>query len=251
MNQVNFCNSFVFNIFKFDNYHFTDCSKNPVQRHYFGYLTKGTCIIKTAHTELTLKPGEVFYIPKGLKYQSQWFGAEENKIEFYSFGFAIAPTENSFVLQKISCTPTAKAIFEELRTQIPFTEKGIGILYRFFGEVAEQMEYAKKPCRNSAVEKATQYISQNPYIKISQVAAHCNMSESAIYSLFKKHIGKTPNEFRLQVLCEQAVNLLSTTDKSVQEISDTVGFSSTSYFRKILKKHTGKTPLQIRKESAF
>lgn len=251
MNEVNFCNSFVFNILKFDNYHFTDYSKNPVPKHYFGCLTKGTCIIKTAHTELTLKPGEIFYIPKGLKYQSRWFGGEENKIEFYSFGFTIAPTENSFLLQKISCTPTAKALFEELHAQIPFTEKGIGILYRFFGEVAERMERTKKPYRNPTVEKAIHYISQEPCMKISQVAVNCNMSESAIYSLFKKHIGKTPNEFRLQILCEQAVNLLSTTNKSVQEISDTVGFSSTSYFRKILRKHTGKTPLQIRKESEF
>lgn len=251
MNQVNFCNSFVFHIFKFDNYHFTDYSKKPVPRHYFGYLTKGTCMIKTVHTELSLKPGEIFYIPKGLKYQSQWFGGEEKKIEFYSFGFAIAPTKNDFVLQKISCSPKINELLKELCTQIPFTEKGIGILYRFFGEVAEQMQQAKKPYSNPAVEMATQYIFQNPYARISQVAANCNMSESAIYALFKKHIGKTPNEVRLQVLCEQAVNLLSTTNKSVQEISDTVGFSSTSYFRKILRKHTGKTPLQIRKESAF
>lgn len=251
MNQVTFCNSFSFHIFKFDNYHFTDFSQNPVPKHYFGCLTKGTCSIKTAHTNLTLKPGEIFYIPKGLNYQSQWFGGEENKIEFYSFGFDYAPTKKDFILQKVPCTPKSNELFEELCAQIPFTERGIGILYRFFGEVAEQMQQAKKSYSNPAVEMAAQYISKNPYARISQVAAHCNMSESAIYALFKKHIGKTPNEFRLQVLCEQAVNLLSTTNKSVQEISDTVGFSSTSYFRKILRKHTGKTPLQIRKESAF
>ena len=48
-----------------------------------------------------------------------------------------------------------------------------------------------------------------------------------------------------------AVNLLSTTNRPVQQISDAAGFSSTSYFRKLLRKYTGKTPLQIRKESLF
>jgi AraC-like DNA-binding protein len=83
------------------------------------------------------------------------------------------------------------------------------------------------------------------------VAAYCHVSTSGLYSIFKKQLGKTPNELHAEILCEKAVSLLSTTDKSVQEISDTLGFSSTSYFRKILKKHTGKAPLEIRKEAAF
>jgi len=251
LDEANFYNCFLFNIFRLDNYHFTDHTQKPIPKHYFGCLVKGKCIIKTEDTQLAFMPNEVFYIPKGLKYQSYWFGDEENKIEFYSFGFDIAPTKNSFILQKVHCTPKAKDLFEELCTQIPFTEKGIGMLYRFFGEVAEQMQQSNKSHNNLTVEKATQYISRNPYAKVSQVAAHCNVCESAIYALFKKHIGRTPNDMRLQALCEQAVTLLSTTNKPVQEISDSLGFSSTSYFRKILRKHTGKTPLEIRRESAF
>ncbi|MBE6762725.1 MAG: AraC family transcriptional regulator, partial [Ruminococcaceae bacterium] len=65
------------------------------------------------------------------------------------------------------------------------------------------------------------------------------------------HLDKTPNQFRNEILCEKAISLLTTTNKSVQEISDTLNFSSTSYFRKILKAHTGKTPLEIRKKSDF
>ena len=56
----------------------------------------------------------------------------------------------------------------------------------------------------------------------------------------------TPNEMRQQIAVEMAVKLLITTEKSVQQISDKLGFSSTDYFRRILRKHTGKTPRQIR-----
>lgn len=251
MNDAEFCNSFLFNIFSFTNYHFTDCSKRPVPRHYFGWLTRGRAVIRSAQQELHLDAGDVFYIPKGLKYQSQWFGDAENRIEFYSFGFLIAPTKSAFVLQKIPCDPQAQAMFAQLCREIPFTENGIGKLYRFFGQVAVQMQQAEKPYINPVVEEATRYISHNPNARISQVAAHCSISESGLYALFKKHTGKTPNDIRLAALCDRAVALLSTTNKSVQDISDSVGFSSTSYFRKILRKHTGKTPLEIRKEAAF
>ena len=54
-----------------------------------------------------------------------------------------------------------------------------------------------------------------------------------------------------EILCEKAVQLLTTTDLSVEEISNRLLFSSSSYFRKIFKKYTGKTPRQIRKDSQY
>jgi transcriptional regulator GlxA family with amidase domain len=43
------------------------------------------------------------------------------------------------------------------------------------------------------------------------------------------------------------VELLLTTNKKIEEISEMTGFSSGSYFRKVLKKHLGYTPREIRK----
>jgi len=44
-----------------------------------------------------------------------------------------------------------------------------------------------------------------------------------------------------------SVHLLTSTDLSPSQISDSLGFSSVSYFRKVLRQHTGQSPLQIRK----
>lgn len=248
MKEADFYKSFRFNIFNFSNYHLTDNTKIPTRYHYFGYLIKGKAKIKAGSKELLLSPNEIFYIPKGLKYQSEWFGEE---IKFYSFGFEISPINKFFALQKISCSDKAKAIFNELCKEIPITEKGIGKLYYFFGEVCDDMQQTKNGHSNPTVEKATEYMTCNLNFKISDIAKYCNVSESGIYSLFKRNLNKTPNDIKNQILCEKAVSLLTTTNKSVQEISDSLGFSSTSYFRKILKSYTGKTPLEIRKESTF
>ena len=251
MNETNFFKSFNFNILKFNKYHLTDNTKTPIGCHYFGCIIKGSAKIKTQKTELLLRPNEIFYFPKGLKYQSQWFGENEGDVIFYSFGFEISPINKSFVLQKINCNNTAKELFKDLCANISNKEKSIGILYHFFGEAADCMQQAKKEHVNPTVEKAIECINQNPNIKISQLAKACDISESGIYLLFKKYTGKTPNDIRLEILCDKAVTLLTTTNKTIQEISDTLGFSSTSYFRKIFKTHTGKNPLQTRKDSAF
>ena len=75
------------------------------------------------------------------------------------------------------------------------------------------------------------------------------LKEATLYTAFKRH-GSTPNQTRQKLLVKQAKQLLTTTDSSVQTISDQLGFSSSSYFRKILRRYTGKTPMQIRKAGA-
>lgn len=251
MNNIEFYNSFKFNVFRLNKYHFTDQSKNPVPRHYFGYLIKGTAKIKSKNVEILLHPDEIFYIPKGLKYQSQWYGENGKDIVFYSFGFEFLPTNKTFELQKICCDNIAKEIFNELCDEVNSSEKRIGKLYYFFEKVAPNMKRTEQSHLNVVVEKAIEYISSNPNARNSEVAKHCNVSEPGLYSIFKRNLNKTPNTVRNEILCEKAVLLLTTTNKSIQEISEELSFSSTSYFRKILKLYIGKTPREIRKNSAF
>ncbi len=251
MYETNFLKSFHFRVIQFEKYHLTNNMKKPVPLHFFACLIRGTAMIKTQKNELRVRPGEIFYIPKGLTYQSHWYGENGKQVEFYSFGFANLPSDKSFTLQKINCDTAARKIFDRLCGCWADMEKSVGALYSFFGEVAGGMERSKAPRQNFMFEKAISYLTKDPQIKISDVAQKCFISESAVYLLFKRHTGKTPNAVRLEILCDKAVTLLSTTDRSVQEISDTLGFSSTSYFRKILRKHTGKTPLEIRREAYY
>lgn len=248
MTEAEFYKQFTYNIYEFNNHHFTDNSKKPVQHHYFGCLITGTAIIKTKNAELVLNPNEIFYIPKGLTYQSEWFG---EKIKFYSFGFKVSPINKSFVLQKVNTSNKAKELFDELCKDIDSSQKNIGKLFYFFEQVADGMKLSESTHIHPTIQKAIECINENPNQRISDIAKYCNISEPGIYALFSRHLNKTPNALRNEILCNKAILLLTTTNKSVQEISDTVGFSSASYFRKMLRKHTGKTPLQIRKESVF
>lgn len=69
--------------------------------------------------------------------------------------------------------------------------------------------------------------------------------------LFKEKAGCTPNDYKLKVKYQKGTELLLTTDKSVEEISAIIGFSSASHFRRVLKSQIGLTPKEVRKNSNF
>ena len=60
----------------------------------------------------------------------------------------------------------------------------------------------------------------------------------------------TAIEYRNLVRTDVAMQLLLTTDKSVEEISEEVGFSSAVYFRRVFKKNTGVNCREYRRANA-
>ena len=213
-------------------------------------MIKGNCKILTADNELFIEAGDLFYIPKGLPYQSFW--QSEDDLRFLSFGFNFFPEsdKNDFILQKIKCD---EKIINEIK-KIPIKKNldsiTIGAFYSALSLVLPLLKENKtKKNYHVILEKAKSYIYDNPNCNVGDIARHCLISESALYHIFKKYADTTPNALIQKLRCEKGVILLKTTDKSVQQISDDLGFSSTSYFRKILYLNMGKTPREIRKNS--
>ena len=73
------------------------------------------------------------------------------------------------------------------------------------------------------------------------------ISEAALYSAFKKSSDITLNQLRNNLLLEKAKDILITTDKPIECISDVLRFSSTSYVRKKFKQYFNMTPTEMRK----
>lgn len=226
------------------NYHTYQRKGTP--QHFFGYIEAGQCEIVSEQITITATVGDVFYIPKGLRYHSYWHS--KDTIKFKSFGFQYLPENRTeqYLLQKIYCDQSIKALFKSLPTNQAANSALIGDFYSAVAKILPYMQ-SEQSKGNAVVEKAKNFIMENPTCNIPEIARHCLISEAALYNIFRKETNYTPNSLRQKTLCEKAVLLLSTTDLSVQNISDSLGFSSTSYFRKILFKHIGQTPRQIRK----
>ena len=251
MNNQQFFNCFKFYKISFCKQHHTDhISDNGSPLNYIGMMIHGRSelIGKTNHIENGA--GDIFFIPKGWRYESFWYPDSTGSVEWYSLGFDLIPiNENRYpVLQKIYPSDVQLALLNEITQNLRVDCKNIGNLYTFLSAVLETAEYAESALPTAA-DTAADLISKNPYCNISEIAVLCSVSESGLYGIFKKRFGITPNDYRQKALCDIAVKLLTTTDLSIETISNRLNFSSSSYFRKILKKHTNMTPSQIRKHS--
>lgn len=98
-----------------------------------------------------------------------------------------------------------------------------------------------------AIERILQRVNQiTNTVVISDIANACGYSEFYTMKLFKQYTGETivdySNKYRIYV----AANKLLTTDKSVCEIAQEVGFTNISYFNRQFKRMFNLTPLTAR-----
>lgn len=248
MNNAISSDSFLFWEITRDVYHHSD-NHIGAPWHYLAYMLKGRCrIVSNRHT-IDVTEGDVFYIPMNLPYQSYWYGDPE--IRFLSFAFRLFPeAENdAYCLQTIPCDSPIKDAIRGIPTGPTLSSEALGQFYSVLTGLLPLMKHETRVKTDVLLLRAQQHLREHPDSTVRDIARHLDIGESTVYTLFKNGLGKTPNTVRQELLCEKAVFLLTTTDLSVQEISDTLGFSSTSYFRKTLRRHTGQSPRELRKSA--
>lgn len=246
MNDVIFFKNFNFNNFIFNGVNHRDNSRG-VGMHFIGFMKQGKGVIVSGDTRLEIMEKEMFYIPKGYKYHSYWIG--DNIVKFDSIGFKYFPVNNSngYILQKINYDKELFNYFAPLSECKEINTNTIGILYTLLDRLQSVLTKAEMGKDEYIVENIMNQMQKNPLETISQYSQKCGVGETAVYHYFKKTLNKTPNRVRQEIACQKAIDILTTTDYSVEEVCSRTGFSSASYFRKVLFSVTGKTPSQIRK----
>lgn len=249
MNNTLFSNSFAFREFRFKkSYRYTDM-RSGADKHFVACMRKGRCRIVSEENTIEVEEGDIFYIPMDLRYQSYWYG--DGAICFDSFGFRFFPNreERSYPLQKLSSMSEDLQLADRVKEWEGSSSDAIFAFYRLLEHLLPRMIY--KEANNEIQIKAKRFLYANPFAPVAAVAKACGISQSGLYAAFKRSAGYTPNTLRQKVLTDKAVQMLTETDISVEEISSRLRFSSTAYFRKVLKKHTGLAPTQIRKGTSF
>ena len=243
MDNVNFYNSFLFNTPSFQKSHYTDM-RGGIPKHYLALMLSGHSRIVAENARIEADAGELFYIPKGLCYQSFW--ESDTVVSWHSLGFDVFPDSETrrFRLQKIECGEKEKALAELIAKEKNCT--AVGLLYELLGTLLPKM---KTESGKPLVSAAERVLKADLRCSADELAKACGMSVSGFYARFLREAGTTPNEFRKTLIVQNAEELLRTTDLSVEQISERLGFSSSSYFRKVLFAKTGKTPTAIRKNS--
>ena len=93
-------------------------------------------------------------------------------------------------------------------------------------------------------QKIMEYISGHyaEDIKMSEVAAACNICESYLYKVFKQHTGLKMNDYLNFTRIMHAERLMRESDLPLMEIADQCGFHDSNYFSTVFKKYKNMPP---------
>ncbi len=124
-----------------------------------------------------------------------------------------------------------------------YTKILFSLLNRKMGEKVSREENA-----NETVLEIMEYVNSRCYEKISldEIAQKCFYNPTYLSHIFKKYCGQTLSAYIKEKRIQYAVELLETTNYTVERISEKVGYSDKTLFYRMFKEVTGKRPSDYR-----
>ncbi len=251
MNSSRFCKSFRFYHVTHRRVSRTDNSRG-ITDHFLARLLCGEGRIETADGEtLHLRAGDVFYLPRGLRYCSIWTPGEGGTVEWDAARFSEFPAEEegSFSLQCIKPSPRALGYLQA----VEYSDKApgltsVGLFLAALGQLLPDMKKGSADPRARLWKRAQTYLEEHPRLRVPELARHCGMSESGLYAFFRSYAATTPVNEKNRILAGRALFLLRTTDEPSEAIAGSLGLQSAAYLNKLLRRHTGKSIAEHRRD---
>lgn len=128
-----------------------------------------------------------------------------------------------------------------------------GLLYLFLSTIVsegEEVSVFEESRDKYYVDKSVMFINNNYInnIKVSDIANYIGLNRSYLFTLFKKHLNLSPQEYLIKVRINRACELLKQYELSICDVSRSIGYSDSLAFSKVFKKHIGISPKEYRKK---
>ena len=216
----------------------------------FMYCIQGGFDFDFGDYKISLRPGEMLYLPYGCAYTNVVTGANA---EYYQIQFSVydgnAPTclrDKACLTKKYESDKYLSLISEAYESYVRNkSSKSIclGNLLKMIGyfESEDKGNIHRKSL--TSVGPALTHIERhyNQDTTVEELAQMGSMSVSGLEKVFKKAFGMTPARYRNNIRTEHAKQLLHG-GYSIEETANITGFSDRYYFSKIFKKSVGLSP---------
>ena len=238
---------------------------NTVRENYvIHYIRKGCGTFSSAGSPLVkLKQGDCFILPKGVPC---FYQADENDPWEYSWiGLSGIRTGEIFAASSISEKNYLRQIQDtEFKNSLSRLYESLhlthntknsllteSLLYKMFHDLLDEFpaEITRKTNSQTQFRLAVEYMRDNydTGCSILDVCRGLSVSRSYLYSLFKKFAGSSPQKFLTEIRMEEAEHLLKDTDRSIQNIADSIGYGDSFTFSKAFRKSRGCSPTDFRR----
>ena len=120
-------------------------------------------------------------------------------------------------------------------------------LYSRFPD-SDPLDLQAQPDRHPVIERTHKFIQLHLHEPLTpaQIAKQGQLSPAQLNRLLKTHTGLSTMNYVTKLRMDSARLLLFSSELSVQEISELVGFRQLPYFSRTFHRHVGCTPLQFR-----
>lgn len=136
---------------------------------------------------------------------------------------------------------------EHAKSITEITQIGINMYVDYITLVHKQRI---NPTYSKAIQSTCDYIENhlNEKLPVETLANRVGYSCYYLSRMFKKETGFSIDEYTRNVKIERAKLMLSSSQDSIQDISDALGFGGRNYFTSIFRKITGMPPAAYRKK---
>lgn len=100
------------------------------------------------------------------------------------------------------------------------------------------------------IRHASNFLAENlnePF-SLARLSKECGLSPSRLAHLFREQIGIPPQQYQEKLRLQWATELLRSSNLSVSEIAEEIGYANAFYFSARFKKAFGKSPAYYRKQ---
>jgi|SaaInlStandDraft_1057018.scaffolds.fasta_scaffold14297_2 AraC-like DNA-binding protein len=238
----------------------------------------GSTVHFTTEQESPLKPGDVFFVPKGAQHGYRHSNNltlvnvmyDPDRLRLPDSDLRSLPGYHAFFLlghkfqkdMKPLHLPQPKldeiariieSIEDEIRHSSPgYMAMALAQLSQLIVSLSRTYSSELTPPQEGSelrIADAMAYVETHldQEVSIPKLMKLTNLSESSLLRAFKKTVQMGPLEFHLHQRIRRSCRLLRKSDLSVTEIGFRVGFNDSNYFSRQFKKRMNMTPTEYRK----
>ncbi len=223
----------------------------------FEYVVSGVGYIETPEEKYTVTAGDFYFLNK-LRYHIYYADANQPyekifivlKGSFVDFLVSNYHIFDSVYIKKCSLRNLMMHIINILDREGPLNYDRIALSVLELFQQVFPSPYQSNPTANRIPEMIKNYIDTHitERITLEDISRNLYLSKSHIERVFKKEYGQTPMAYCAQQKIILVASMLVTTDYSLSQIAQQLGFSDVKYMSKSFKRIKGKTPMEYKRE---
>ncbi len=200
------------------------------------------------HDLLIMLPNERIHYKALEPWSISWLGLYGQTVKEYIDLLGVTPQNPILHVSLYNELKTVMDNIYDISKNISLSSKlsVTGLIYEFFSVLMQNSTLVQKTDRINSALKIIDY-NYCTNISVEQIAKRLSLDPAYFSRKFTEKVGISPKKYILHKRIERAKELLSVTDASVFEISNSVGYEDSFYFCRIFKKITHFSPSEYRK----